>query len=70
VPVGNYEVDLKLFADGALIARGGEAFEIRKFGFEQFLASSAVNHGVLYGFATAGMALLTGWIASVVFRRD
>ena len=70
VPVGNYEVDLKLFADGALIARGGEAFEIRKFGFEQFLASSAVNHGALYGFATAGLALLTGWIASVLFRRD
>jgi uncharacterized protein (TIGR02186 family) len=69
-PVGSYEVDLKLFADGALIARGRETFEIAKFGFEQFLASSAVNNGLLYGLATAAMALLTGWIASVVFRRD
>jgi uncharacterized protein (TIGR02186 family) len=69
-PVGSYEVDLKLFADGALIARGRESFEIAKFGFEQFLASSAVNNGLLYGLATAALALLTGWIASVVFRRD
>jgi len=69
-PVGTYEVDLKLFADGALIARGRETFEIAKFGFEQFLAASAVNDGLLYGLATAAMALLTGWIASVVFRRD
>jgi uncharacterized protein (TIGR02186 family) len=69
-PVGNYEVDLKLFADGALITRGGDAFEIVKFGFEQFVAGSAVNHGLLYGLATAMMALLTGWLASVVFRRD
>jgi uncharacterized protein (TIGR02186 family) len=69
-PVGTYDVELKLFADGALIARGNEAFEIVKFGFEQFVASSAVNHGLLYGLATAAMALLTGWLASVVFRRD
>jgi uncharacterized protein (TIGR02186 family) len=69
-PIGNYEVDLKLFADGALITRGGDAFEIVKFGFEQFVAGSALNHGLLYGLATALMALLTGWLASVVFRRD
>ncbi len=69
-PVGSYEVELKLFADGALITRGGDAFEIVKFGFEQFVASSAVNHGLLYGLATAAMALMTGWLASVIFRRD
>jgi uncharacterized protein (TIGR02186 family) len=69
-PVGNYEVDLKLFADGVLVTRGTEAFEIVKFGFEQFVASAAVNHGLLYGLAAAMMALLTGWLASVIFRRD
>ena len=29
-----------------------------------------IEHGLLYGMATAGMALLTGWFASVVFRRE
>ena len=69
-PVGAYQVDLKLFVDGNLVARGGESFEIAKFGFEQFVASAALNNGLLYGLATAALALLTGWVASVVFRRD
>ena len=69
-PVGNYDVDVKLFGDGALIARANSAFEIIKVGFEQFVASAARDHGLLYGLATVMMALLTGWFASVVFRRD
>ncbi len=70
VPIGTYDVDLKLFADGALVARSNSAFEIVKVGFEQFVANSAQLHGMLYGMATVGFALLTGWFASVVFRRD
>lgn len=69
-PVGNYEVDVKLFADGALIARTTSALEVYKAGFEQVVASTAHNHGILYGLATVAMALATGWFASVVFRRD
>ena len=46
------------------------AFEVVKVGFEQFIANSARHHGLLYGLATAMMALMTGWMASIVFRRD
>jgi len=70
VPTGTYNIELKLFADGALVASGTEAFDIVKFGFEQFVAESAVNYGLLYGLATAAMAMMTGWLASVMFRRD
>jgi uncharacterized protein (TIGR02186 family) len=70
VPTGTYEIDVKLFTDGALIARTPSALEIYKAGFEQFVTSSAQVHGLLYGLATAMMAILTGWFASVVFRRD
>jgi len=70
VPVGAYEIDIKLFADGAMIARSSSAFEVIKVGFEQFVANSAQHHGLLYGLATAAMALMTGWLASIVFRRD
>jgi uncharacterized protein (TIGR02186 family) len=70
VPVGNYDVDVKLFADGALIARTNSALEVYKAGFEQVVTTAARDHGFLYGLATALMALLTGWLASVVFRRD
>lgn len=70
VPIGTYDIDIKLLANGALIAKTETAFEIVKVGFEQFVANSARNHGLLYGLATALMALMTGWLASVVFRRD
>jgi uncharacterized protein (TIGR02186 family) len=70
VPTGTYEIDVKLFSDGVMIARTPSALEIYKAGFEQFVTSSAQFHGVLYGLATSMMAILTGWFASVVFRRD
>jgi uncharacterized protein (TIGR02186 family) len=70
VPIGTYDVDIKLFADGALVARTDTAFEIVKVGFEQFVATTARQNGFIYGLVTALMALMTGWMASVVFRKD
>lgn len=70
VPIGTYDVDIKLLADGKLVTRTETAFEIVKAGFEQFIATAARQHGLAYGLATALMALLTGWMASIVFRRD
>jgi uncharacterized protein (TIGR02186 family) len=69
--VGEYKVDVKLFADGAVIARNDKAkFTIMTVGFERFIANAAVNHGLSYGLATTMMAVMTGWLASVLFRRD
>jgi uncharacterized protein (TIGR02186 family) len=70
VPIGTYEVDVKLFSEGALLTRTQTAFEIVKVGFEQVVAEAARHNGLLYGILTTMMALLTGWFASVVFRRD
>ena len=69
-PTGSYEVDVKLFADGALLARTQTALEVVKVGFEQVVANAARDYGLFYGLATALMALMTGWLASVVFRKD
>ena len=70
VPTGSYGIDVKLFADGALVARTNSALEVIKTGFEQYVADAARDYGLLYGMATALMALLIGWFASVVFARD
>jgi uncharacterized protein (TIGR02186 family) len=70
VPVGEYEVAVKLFSDGVMIAQETSAFEIIKVGFEQYIAQSARDHSLLYGLATAALALLTGWLGAIVFRRD
>ncbi len=70
VPIGTYNIGIKLFSDGALIAKTDTAFEIVKVGFEQFVATAARQHGFVYGVATAAMALMAGWMASIVFRKD
>ena len=70
VPIGLYNVEIKLFADGALVTKTDTAFEIVKVGFEQFIANAAHNNGLAYGLVTAFMALMTGWMASIVFRKD
>ena len=70
VPIGTYNVDIKLFADGQLVTRTETAFEIVKVGFEQFVATASRQNGFAYGLATVAMALMTGWMASIVFRKD
>jgi uncharacterized protein (TIGR02186 family) len=70
VLLGTYEVDVRLFSDGTQLARTPAPFEVYKSGFEQVVTAAARDHGVAYGLMTAAMALLTGWLASVVFRRD
>lgn len=70
VPIGTYEIDVKLLADGTLLWRDTSAFETVTVAFEQFVANAARDHGLVYGITTAGMALVIGWFASVIFRRD
>jgi uncharacterized protein (TIGR02186 family) len=69
-PTGNYAIDVKLFANGSLVARTNSALEVIKAGVEQFVADAAQNDGLLYGIVASMMALLMGWFGSVVFRRD
>lgn len=70
VIVGDYEVSVQLFIGGAMVAREDTAFEIVKTGLEQQIGTFARSHGLFYGIATALLALLTGWIGNVVFRKD
>ncbi len=70
VPVGTYRVDVFLFADAAMLATGSAAFGIAKTGFEQFTFDLARQNGYLYGLICVVLALVTGWLAGVLFRRD
>jgi len=70
VPTGDYDVDIKLLSRGAFVASASTTFEVVKVGFEQFVATSARQRALLYGLTIVAMALTTGWLASVVFRRD
>jgi uncharacterized protein (TIGR02186 family) len=69
-PIGNYDIDVAVFADGVLVTRGTANFRVAKTAVEQTVATLAVDHGVLFGIGMALLALFIGWLASVIFRRD
>ena len=69
-PPGNYDVEVALFADTVILARTHTSFELAKIGFEQRVGEVARDWSAFYGLATAGMAILFGWLASIIFRRD
>lgn len=70
VPVGRFTVEVMLFADHALLARAEQRISVYKIGFEQTLFAFSRNESLAYGLATVLLALFTGWLAGVVFRRD
>jgi uncharacterized protein (TIGR02186 family) len=70
VPIGTYRVKAFLFADGKPLAEAVDGFLVSKIGFERFMSGFARNGALLYGLATVALALFTGWLAGVIFRRD
>ena len=68
-PPGPYIALTYVFKDGKVIARKSEGFAVRKIGFERFLALSAVQQPLLYGLVCVALALFTGWLGGVLFRR-
>lgn len=70
VPVGRYVVTVYLFRDGALLATDQSEIRIAKMGFEQFTFDLAHNQGLLYGVLCVILAIFTGWLAGVIFRKD
>jgi len=68
-PPGPYLALTYVFKNGELVARRSEGFAVRKIGFERFLALSAVQYPLAYGVVCVLLALATGWLGGVVFRR-
>ncbi len=58
-----------LFRGGKLLAKSGDSFAVNKTGFERFLFTSAHEQPLLYGLASVVLALGTGWLGGIIFRR-
>ncbi|MCV6600689.1 MAG: TIGR02186 family protein [Cohaesibacter sp.] len=70
IPVGQYDVSLYLFRGGALLDQITEPLNISKHGFEQITYSLAQTKSLIYGLICIMIALITGWFAGVVFRKN
>lgn len=70
VPVGTYRAEVLLFADGTMLERSFVDIFIRKGGSEAFISQAAVQYPFLYGLGAVVLALLSGWLANLAFRKD
>jgi uncharacterized protein (TIGR02186 family) len=70
VPVGTHKARAFLFRNGLFIKENSAQLAIVKSGFEQSIARAAANHGFLYGVFAVALAMLTGWLGRIIFRRD
>lgn len=68
-PPGPYLAHTYLFKDGQIIAEKSDGFSVRKIGFERFLGQAARMQPLLYGLVCVALALFTGWLGGVVFKR-
>lgn len=70
VPVGTHKARAFLFKNGVFVKENSAQLEIRKSGFEQAVFRLAHNHGPFYGFLAISLAIVTGWLGRIIFRKD
>jgi uncharacterized protein (TIGR02186 family) len=69
-PIGRYEAEVWLFRDGKPVSSKTRALTVEKVGAERAVYEFAHERSWLYGFACVAIALLSGWAASIFFRRS
>ncbi len=70
IPVGQHFVRGYLFKNGLLIGERELRLRVVKTGLEEFINSAAFDYPLYYGLFCVALACLTGWLASLVFRKD
>ncbi len=69
VPVGRYTAETFLIRDGKVIAAASRDIDIRKSGFERFVATAAQHWPVTYGLFAVALSIAFGWAASSISAR-
>jgi len=70
VPVGTHKARAFLFKNGVFIKESSAQLSIVKSGFEQTIARFSTDHGFAYGILATLLAIITGWLGRLLFRRD
>ncbi|KPH07410.1 TIGR02186 family protein [Rhizobium acidisoli] len=70
IPNGVHTVRAYLFKSGILVTEESLPLRVIKTGIEQMITDAAHGQPILYGCASVLLALITGWGASLIFRKD
>lgn len=66
---GTYLVTTEIFTNTRYLASSVDSFDVRKSGIERFIFEASSDVPWAYGLATLILALFTGWLGSVIFKR-
>lgn len=69
VPNGIFLAQTFVVQNGEIVAERAQRFFVQKSGFERFIGEAATDQPLLYGLACVALALFTGWMGGVLFRR-
>jgi uncharacterized protein (TIGR02186 family) len=70
IPVGVHTVRAELYRNGQFVTQKTISLRVVKTGLEQFTYNLAHQYSLVYGLLAVGFALFTGWLSSVIFRKD
>lgn len=70
VPVGVYTADVFLFRDGNVVHAQSSPLYVNKSGLERLIYSFAQTHGFFYGLIAVILALMAGWVAAILFKKN
>ncbi len=70
IPVGLHVVEAYLFKNGRLVDQTSLPLKIAKSDWEQTISRTARSQSLLYGVLAVLLAVLTGWLGRIIFRRD
>ncbi len=70
VPIGKHKARAFLFRNGAFIKESSAGLQIEKAGIEQNVYRFAHEHSFVYGLLAIALAIITGWLGRVIFRKD
>jgi uncharacterized protein (TIGR02186 family) len=69
VPTGEYRSSVYLFGKGTFLAGQTQTLRVEKGGFSERIARAADDQPLAYGLICVALALFTGWLAGIIFRR-
>ncbi|MGZ8410437.1 MAG: TIGR02186 family protein [Hyphomicrobium sp.] len=69
-PVGLYEVFVYLVRDGEVISAQGSPLHVSRIGFEAWIFDFAQRRSLSYGIVAILLAVMAGWAASLIFRKE
>lgn len=70
LPVGQHMVHVFLFRNGFFLAESSVPLQVAKTGYEALIQHYATDYGALYGIFAVLLAVLTGWLGRIAFKRD